>query len=45
MKTYKTPTLVAKGDVVALTLGPISGPKDPDGTTLDSTIGAVGFGL
>jgi hypothetical protein len=45
MKTYKTPTLVAKGDVVALTQGMIPGTTDPDGITDRTSVGSVGFGL
>lgn len=45
MKTYTTPMLVAKGDVVALTQGMFIGNTDPDGTTIESAIGSVGFAL
>ena len=45
MKTYQTPILVAKGDLVTLTLGPVNGADDPIGTTLLSSVGSVGFGL
>ena len=45
MKTYRTPTLVAMGDVVALTQGPVPGMTDPDGVTHVLAVGSVGFGL
>jgi hypothetical protein len=45
MKTYTTPTLVAQGDVVTRTLGPITGFTDPDGTSVKASVGSVGFGL
>jgi hypothetical protein len=45
MKTYTTPALVAKGDVVTLTQGPVGGDKDPNGITKQLAVGSVGFGL
>jgi hypothetical protein len=45
MKTYQTPSLVAKGDVVTLTQGPIVGKDDPGGRTDPLALGSVGFGL
>ncbi len=45
MKTYTTPTLVAKGDVVTQTLGPFIGRDDPNGTTVPSPLGSVGHSL
>jgi hypothetical protein len=45
MKTYTTPMLVEKGDVVTLTLGPAIGFTDPNGTTIKTSVGSVGFGL
>lgn len=45
MKTYRTPALVARGDVVRLTQGLIEGRTDPDEVTLKMPLGSVGFGL
>jgi hypothetical protein len=45
MKTYITPTLVAKGDLVTLTQGTIVGTTDPNHITLKVAPGSVGFGL
>jgi hypothetical protein len=45
MKTYITPTLVAKGDVVTLTQGQIRGDTDPNHVTKQLAVGSVGFGL
>ncbi len=45
MKTYTTPTLVAKGDVVTLTQGIVVGLTDADGHTRKAPPGSVGFGL
>jgi len=45
MKTYNTPKLVAKGDVVQLTQGVIRGTTDTDRQTLKVASGSVGFNL
>ena len=45
MKSYRTPTLVAKGDVVALTQGMFDGRTDPNEVTAKSPAGSIGFGL
>jgi hypothetical protein len=45
MKTYTTPALVAKGDIVTLTQGPVGGTTDPNHITLKVAPGSVGFGL
>jgi hypothetical protein len=45
MKTYITPTLVAKGDVITLTQGLISGDTDPGAQTRKNPVGSVGFEL
>jgi hypothetical protein len=45
MKTYNTPKLVAKGDVIALTLGIDPGEVDPSGTQQVLPLGSVGFNL
>ena len=45
MKTYTTPTLVAQGDVVTITQGPAIGFTDPNGTTIKTSVGSVGFSL
>jgi hypothetical protein len=45
MKTYKTPMLVAKGDVITMTQGTLVGVTDPDGRTIVMPSGSVGFSL
>lgn len=45
MKHYTTPRLVARGDVVEQTKGPFMGDTDPNGTTIHSPCGSVGFAL
>jgi hypothetical protein len=45
MKCYKTPTLVVKGDVVALTQGAYEAMSDPGGVTSRVVAGSIGFGL
>jgi hypothetical protein len=45
MKTYQTPTLAAKGDVVTMTQGLIWGRIDPDEVSDPKSVGSVGFFL
>jgi hypothetical protein len=45
MKTYITPALVAKGDVVRLTQGALEGRTDPNEIGLKMPPGSVGFSL
>jgi predicted chitinase len=44
-KTYNTPKLVAKGDVIELTKGIPGGKNDLDEVTRFAAVGSVGFGL
>jgi hypothetical protein len=44
MKTYQTPRLVPRGQVVEQTQGMIIGSTDPDGRTEKQT-DSIGFGL
>jgi hypothetical protein len=45
MKTYKTPTLAPKGDVVTTTQGTFMAKTDPGELNSQSPVGSVGFGL